>query len=333
MSEKYKKEREMVMENNTYERTKSLREQLEKRLAELKMTKQEAALKMDYSRPALSQYLNGKYGSDPTELEKKIVQFLEATGGMEGTGDPESRQGTVWSLPEKQRYYESVDFRSVIGLCRNCQEESGLGIVVGKSGFGKTHALKKYAALPRVAYIECDDTMSPRDLILGIENAVGMPRSFGTNWERVNRIRELFHINKGWLLIVDEADKLISKYTQKKMEILRGIYDQSEVGMVVAGELRLETEIKGNLVRFANRMDFYYRMKGLSRKEVEDYFSGYEVDPDAMQEFLNRAMNNQTGCFRLLDRTLNNVRRILKDTGETRITLKVIAQASDMMML
>ena len=54
------------------------------------------------------------------------------------------------------------------------------------------------------------------------------------------------------------------------MEILRGIFDQSNVGIVIAGEPRLETELKGNLARFANRMDFYYKLKGLSKNEVVD---------------------------------------------------------------
>jgi hypothetical protein len=52
-----------------------------------------------------------------------------------------------------------------------------------------------------------------------------------------------------------------------------------------------------------------------------------------MAEFLSRARNPQTGCFRLLDRTLNNVIRILRDSGQTKVTTKVISQASSMMML
>ena len=68
------KERKVVnMEAlNTYKTEKTLAEQMNERLAEMKMTKAEAALKMNYSRAALSQYLNGKYASDPTELEKKV---------------------------------------------------------------------------------------------------------------------------------------------------------------------------------------------------------------------------------------------------------------------
>lgn len=320
---------------NTYKTEKTLAEQMNERLAEMKMTKAEAALKMNYSRAALSQYLNGKYASDPTELEKKVREFLAATGGVAEGQEPENSVPTgAGTLKKKVEFFESRDFVQTIGVCQACQEYMGLGIIVGKSGQGKTHALKKYAELPRVAYIECDDTMACRDLVEAIENGIGLPKGYGgTIWSRVNRIREFFNTNEGFLLIIDEADKLINKYTQKKMEILRGIFDQSNVGIVIAGEPRLETELKGNLARFANRMDFYYKLKGLSKNEVVDYLEGYEVDEAAMGEMISRATNTQSGCFRLLDRTLNNVLRILKQKGETRITMKIVSEASNMMML
>ena len=283
------KERKVVnMEAlNTYKTEKTLAEQMNERLAEMKMTKAEAALKMNYSRAALSQYLNGKYASDPTELEKKVREFLAATGGVAEGQEPENSVPTgAGTLKKKVEFFESRDFVQTIGVCQACQEYMGLGIIVGKSGQGKTHALKKYAELPRVAYIECDDTMACRDLVEAIENGIGLPKGYGgTIWSRVNRIREFFNTNEGFLLIIDEADKLINKYTQKKMEILRGIFDQSNVGIVIAGEPRLETELKGNLARFANRMDFYYKLKGLSKNEVVDYLEGYEVDEAAILNF------------------------------------------------
>lgn len=320
----------------TYTVQKTLRELMIERLASMHMNKAEAAMKMNYSRSALSQYLNGNYKSNATELEKKIREFLVETGGIPGETPVESVEGSVPAiqLREKIRYFESRDFSQTIGVCQACQENMGLGIIVGKSGQGKTHALKKYAQLPRVAYIECDDTMACRDLVEAIENGVGLPRGYGgTIWSRVNRIREFFNTNNGFLLIIDEADKLINKYTQKKMEILRGIFDQSDVGIVIAGEPRLESELKGNLARFANRMDFYYKLRGLSKNEVMDYLEGYEVDDAAMAEMISRAMNPQSGCFRLLDRTLNNVLRIMKANGQQRITLKIVSEASSMMML
>lgn len=142
-----------------------------------------------------------------------------------------------------------------------------------------------------------------------------------------------FNTNKGYLLIIDEADKLVSKYTQKKMEILRAIFDQSDVGLVIAGEPKLEAQIKTYLVRMANRVDFYVSLKGLDPSEVEGYLAGFEVAPDAMVELKARACNMQTGCFRLLDRTLSNVSRILEERGERVVTVKIIEQASSLMML
>lgn len=175
--------------------------------------------------------------------------------------------------------------------------------------------------------------MSCRDLVEAIERSVGLPGGYGTIWRRVNGIRDFFNANRGYLLIIDEADKLVSKYTQKKMEILRGIFDQSDVGLVIAGEPKLEVQIKTYLARMANRVDFYASLRGLAPSEVEDYLSDFELTPDALTELKGRACNMQTGCFRLLDRTLSNVKRLLAEREAQTVTVKIIAQASSMMML
>ena len=315
-----------------YTEERELKDIVQDILSEMGITKADLAERLSemgevrYTRSTISKYLSGKYDSNPEGIESVLWEFVHSVEG------DEQNNGT--GLRSKTEYFESADFVNTLGICRSCQEDMALGIVVAKSGYGKTHSLKKYAKMPRVAYIECDDTMACRDLVEAIEKEIGMPQGAGgTIWSRVNRIRDFFNTNEGYLLIIDEADKLINKYTQKKMEIIRGIYDQSDVGIVIAGEPRLEAEIKSNLVRFANRMDFYYKLKGLTEQEVRDYLEGYEIDEQAMNEFMLRARNNQTGCFRLLDRTLTNVLRLMKETGEKRITLKVMREASGMMML
>jgi hypothetical protein len=313
-------------------KVKTLAQRVNEYLEANKKTKAELANEINYSRTTVSRYLSGKYDSDTTEIEAKLEEYLKNQTG-EAAGTEQETKSSVIKLSRRKGFFENRDSANVIGVCSSCQEDMGLGIVVGKSGFGKTHALKYYSKMPRVAYIECDDTMSSRDLVEAIERALGIPQSYGTIWKRVNGIREFFNVNHGYLLIIDEADKLISKYTQKKMEILRGIFDQSDVGMVIAGEPKLEAQIKSYLTRFANRVDFYACLKGLTPQEVEKYLSGYNIEPDAMNELISRACNHQTGCFRLLDRTLNNVIRIMNESGQEVITLKVIAQASNMMML
>lgn len=311
---------------------KNLAQRVNEYLEANKKTKAELANELNYSRTTISRYLGGKYDSDASELEARLEEYLRNKTGDAGEVSAAAPNNVI-KFEKRKGFFESRDSKNVIGVCSSCQEDMGLGIVVGKSGYGKTHALKYYSKMPRVAYIECDDTMSSRDLVEAIERALGIPQSYGTIWKRVNGIREFFNVNHGYLLIIDEADKLISKYTQKKMEILRAIFDQSDVGMVIAGEPKLESQIKSYLTRFANRVDFYASLKGLTPQEVENYLKGYNIEQDAMNELISRACNNQTGCFRLLDRTLNNVIRIMNEGGQDTITLKVIAQASNMMML
>lgn len=317
-----------VTANNTLTNVKPLTEQINDYLAATKTSIATLSSEIRYSRPTISRYLSGKYEGDIAAIEAVLADWLAQRTG-EAVDVPE-RPGKTG---EKPVFFESRDAVKVLGVCQSCQEYLGLGIVVARSGYGKTYSLRQYAKLPRVAYIECDDTMSSRDIVEAIEKALGIPSGYGTIWRRVNGIRDFFNTNKGYLLIVDEADKLVSKYTQKKMEILRAIFDQSDVGVVIAGEPKLEAVLKTYLARMANRVDFYVSLKGLEPSEVEKYLSGFDIAPEAMVELKARACNMQTGCFRLLDRTLSNVKRILEERGESVVTVKTIAEASSLMML
>lgn len=312
------------------------------KLKEMKMNKLELAYQLEVSRTMVSQYLSGKYKSNPERLEDMLRDFLAANGNTdfsetnqdEETAPALTSEEQTKELPKKAAYYESRDYMGVMSVCQSCQEDMGLGIIIGKSGYGKSYALQRYAKMPKVVYMECDDTMSCRDLVEAIEGKLGIPRATsGTIWKRVCRIREFLNVNTGYLLIIDEADKLINKYTAAKMEILRGIYDQAEVGIVIAGEPKLEVDLRNMLDRFANRIDFFYKLGGLDKKELDGYLTGWNVSEDARRELASRAYSSRNGCFRLLDRTLNNVLRVMKSRGVTEVTIDIVNEASGMMLL
>ena len=285
-----------------------------------------------YNRTTVSRYLSGQYDSDSSKLESKLSEFLSSQ-----IGEVIPLYPTVSETPSKPgippAFFESRDAKAVLGVCQSCQEDAQIGIIVSKSGYGKTYALQHFAKLPRVIYVECNVVMGSRDLVEAIEREIGLPRTYGSTCQRAERIADYFKINRGYLLIIDEADKLISKYTQNKMELIRSISDKSNVGLVIAGEPKLETQIKMYLEQMANRIAFYALLQGLSPSEVEGYLENFTITPDALVELKARACNMKTGCFRLLDRTLSNVRRILNERGEATITVKIIEQASSMMML
>ncbi|MDL2288292.1 ATP-binding protein [Oscillospiraceae bacterium OttesenSCG-928-F05] len=293
------------------------------------ISKTEFAHRIGYSATSVKLYLSGRYSANPTHIEDKILsvfgdQLPDEQAAMEQTQLPDESEGAL---------FESRDAVNIFGLCHSCQEFSGLGVVVGRSGYGKTYTLRHYASTPRVVYIECDEMMAPRDLLTALERSVGLQRNYGTNWTRANVLREYFSNYHGHLIIIDEADKLISRHTQKKIEVLRGIFDQSKVGLVLAGEQALQVQLDTYLPRLANRVDFFYKLSGLQVEEISEFLSGYAIDDTAMKELTRRARDKRIGCFRLLQRTLQNIMRILDEEGSDHITINTVNKASALMML
>lgn len=281
-----------------------------------------------YSRTTVGRYLTGERTSEG--VDRAMAAYL-AEQGYEADTEPEPSPAPLPPLPA---LYPSRDATGVIGLCSQCQDEGALGIVTGRPGTGKTHALERYAATtPKTVYVYCDDTMGKKDFVRAIERGLDIPRASGTACERTDAIGEFFRANRGWLLVIDEADKLISRSTIQKMEIIRKFVDRAPVGVVIAGEPVLEVLLKNYDKRFADRIDLHLELGGLTAKEVRGYLEGYEVTEDAAAELTRRACDKASGCFRRLDRTMRNVRRLLETRGDRCITLPVISEASAMMLI
>ncbi|MCX4297414.1 MAG: AAA family ATPase [Lachnospiraceae bacterium] len=308
---------------------------------ELKKTKQDIADMMGVNRSTVSQYLNRKLGDQQSEqisrLEEWFENWLAEVGEPQSftLADGESMEAGHTAPFRKRENFETTDFKGVTAICTMCQEMHRLGLVFGKTGYGKTYALRNYAKLPRVAYLECNDIMNGKDIVRRLEHAIGMPKGTGSVDERIENLTSFLLANKGYLLIIDEADKLLNKYTTQKIEMFRTITDATvgSTGIVFAGEPSLKAKLTSYDIRLANRMGNEYELKGLTRSEVERYFEGCEVEEEAFEELCRRAYNRKTGCFRLLDRTLDNVMHILKITGKNVLTYDVLKEASNMMVL
>ncbi len=304
-----------------------LRAMAESFMDENRLSKAALANRVNIHRTSVSQYFNGAYD----ELSQGTVDKLEEALSAMLDITKSKTEASVPAVPiqGKTKICETSDSVGIIAVCQSCQEYMGLGIIVGRSGFGKTYTLKYYAKSPKVCYVECNESMNARDLVKAIEKTLALPHITGSIDDRLDNIKDFFNSNAGYLLVIDEADKLITKYTQKKAEILRNIYDQSDVGLILAGEPALEKMVRQYIPRMANRIDFFYELEGLSKTEVQKYITGYDFDEKAEEEIVHRATNDKNGCFRLLDRTFKNVIRVASGT----ITLDTVRQASSMMLI
>lgn len=314
--------------------TPALAERVRTFLTANKMSIEALASDVNYSRPTLSRYLSGKYSSNPTEIEKVLWDYLEEHDDRQSFDSIAKLQyENVIAVSRPTGFFKSIDARNIIGICEACQQYSRMGQIIGNSGTGKSLSVEEFAKLPNVAYVRCNAIMGHRDLVKAIEGALGIPKTYGSITERVEGITRFFDANEGYLLIVDEADKLLNKNTQTKMDTLRDIYDQTKVGIVLVGEKALRNLIAIYLDRMENRIVYHYEMVGLSADELARYLEDYNVEPNAMLELQKRAYAEKKGCFRLLDITLINVFDLLQKNDSNIITLKVIEQASSWMTL
>lgn len=144
------KERKVVnMEAlNTYKTEKTLAEQMNERLAEMKMTKAEAALKMNYSRAALSQYLNGKalwaslctIANDFLTKYKRPLFFVCEARGKKAD---ESLEDYVNAMLEERKGINNIYMQVVCSNSRyqrmdgRVQDINNAGIVTGLYGRAK----------------------------------------------------------------------------------------------------------------------------------------------------------------------------------------------------
>lgn len=307
----------------------TLRKETRALIEQHELTIQAAADKMGISRPTLSLFLDNKYRGDNQEVAEKVAAFLE---DMTGVPHVARIRGELVGM-QSRGFYQSMDAGNMIRACDDARRDEALVVIVGQSGFGKTYALKLASKRDKTLYIESNESMSCRDLVEGILAGLGIRAVNGSIWQKARTAIEHLNEQRGWLLIIDEADKLISRNTIKKVELLRSIFDQAKCGLVLAGEPQLGGLINHQVPRLANRVDMWLDIRGLSSEEIDGYLSDYQVTPEALGELKRRAYGSRSACFRLFDRTLRNCFRLMNDRGETEITLQIVKEASNRMML
>ena len=207
------------------------------------MTQSKVAKEIGRSEAVISQYLKGTYNGDVESLENLLKNFILKNEKIKTNRD----------------FIKTKDATCILGICNSCQKLEQLGLVYGRSGFGKTTTLKKYTEnTEKAIYIVCNSFMNSNDIIKRIGKAIGLPNLTGSKDEKIEKIKEFFKYNKGYLLIFDEADKLLNKDTISKLDVIKTIYDENDndgVGVVLAGEQSLKTKLGLYFEMVRNRGD------------------------------------------------------------------------------
>ena len=308
------------------------REDLKSALEENGITQAEFARRTGTDRSYINKYLKGAEVTE--EVFKKMCDGYQklCSGGTAALSERKEEEAYTGGM------LMTEDAQGVMAVCQIAQTMPDYGLIIGRSGYGKSYALKYYAQSKRVVYIECNVLMSARDLLDEVESALSLPRFGGTAFARAKKIQEFLTINPGYLIIFDEADKLMTKYSHHKLEVIRAIANDDRpgtkpiAGVILAGEPALKGEIQQHIERLKGRCGTYYELRGIREGEVRRYISGRDFDEAATLEMVKRATNPKRGSFRILSKTLSNISRV-SGGRNVKINMDIVRQASQMMLI
>ncbi|MCH5149260.1 MAG: AAA family ATPase [Spirochaetales bacterium] len=233
----------------------TLKEKVEKWMASKGVTQSGLASRLGMSGAAVSLWLHGKYAGDLPALEEKLEKLLELE---------EERDKGVLLMPEK--FVPTTGARKYMEAARLAHRDGSIRVCYGDAGLGKTWAGREYARQnPGTIFIEASADFSPRVLLQEILMALGR-EGRGTNHAMRREICDVLR-NSRRLLIVDEAENL----PYRSLEILRRIYDETEIGILLAGMPRLLANLKGKRGDFKqlySRIAGVFTLDKLSEEDV-----------------------------------------------------------------
>lgn len=165
----------------------------------------------------------------------------------------------------------------VLGGIMKHVEDKKMVIVLGEPGVGKTTTLLDFCILNKTPtyYYRCSANTTMNSLLIFIANAIGI-HVIGGNDEIQNRIQKKLQQTPDYCFVFDEAEYL-TYGNGTKIDVLRQIYDETDVPIILCGTYVLKDLISGerkkNKYMTHNRPQIFRRL----RKEEFDRIKQSEI--------------------------------------------------------
>lgn len=261
----------------------------------------------------LLRILKGEYPSPPSKHLQKMRAAIKA---LEASDTP---------------LVPTTLYTQVTHLCQRCQREGVMAAVTANNGIGKTTALRHFADkdLAKVIYIRNNRHLSAGallDLLVFESGATIRPARHGRSGNNFDRYRALIrHLRGGnWLIILDEAEQTCHNV----LDDLRGLNDEAGVGILLAGDRRLDREIKRDekLVSRIKLMPAYVDKLSLTDAEALIQRTFHDLDLD--DEIVKHLWTLANGSTRqLANRLLPAIQEYVLSQGRV-LTREIIDQLS-----
>lgn len=139
---------------------------------------------------------------------------------------------------------ETKSYNEVMGTLDLGVRENKLTVIFGAPGTGKSSALMKFASLhPNAHVILCSPTMNMKNLLVSIARCINTHVK-GDPYTVQQQVTDALIADPDHILLFDECENL-HRGDVSKIDVLRQIYDQSDVNMVLCGTHKLHALLSG----------------------------------------------------------------------------------------
>lgn len=139
---------------------------------------------------------------------------------------------------------ETKSYNEVMGTLDLGIRENKLTFIFGSPGTGKSSALMEFASLHSNAHIVlCSPTMNMKNLLVSIAHCIHIHVK-GDPYTVQQQLTEALIADPNHILLFDECENL-HRGDVSKIDVLRQIYDQSDVNMVLCGTHKLHALLSG----------------------------------------------------------------------------------------
>ena len=264
--------------------------------------------------------------------------------------------------PPTTHFVITKEYRRFAEFCDACHRYRYIGLCYGPPGVGKTLSARYYAQwelfeaqFPRTLYDPAPAEVIPLRTVLYTPSVNISP---GRLAKEVGKLRmDLLLLTEAaiqqhqghdeWilpepmptrmeLLIVDEADRL----KMPGLEQLRDIYDRNAMGLVLIGMPGIEKRLS-RFAQLYSRVGFVHQFHALSLEEAHFILTqkwqqlGLSLQPDDFTdaEALAAILRITGGNFRLIQRLLTQIERILQINELRTVTKEVVEAARENLVI
>ena len=293
----------------------TLKEQLQNHMQNTGISATKIAKDIGYSSAVLSQWLRGIYKGNIADIDAAVKSYL--------------------SLQKEKCSLRAVDIpfvpiknaKVVFGMVRRAQIDHKIVLITSESGYGKTEALREYAARHSGSiFIETDSTFTCKILISYLHKTLG----YGGHGTKHSMFQEIITSLTGsnWVIIIDEADRL----GYESLELLRRLHDKTRIGLVLAGAPVLVENIRGSKGEFAQlytRIGGHAQLSPITEDDAASIIQAHLPDANGIcKDYYSYCQKNGRTLFMLIYNSI----RVSQENGVD-ITPALIEKCAGMLAI